>query len=269
MKILIIGCGYVGLPLGQALASAGHEVHGVKRTNFTAEGITPHTIDITAPIALDALPQDFDWVINTVSSARGDAEAHRAVFVDGTKNLRDWLGDSSARVLFTSSTSVYPQTDGAWVDETSPVNGPVLREAEEFFLNATQAATVLRVAGIYGPERGFLFRQFLKGEAVLTDGGARWMNMIHRDDVVGSILAAMELAPGIYNVTDDEPVTQLGFFQWLAKRLSKPMPPEGERVSRKRAATSKRVRNAKLKAAGWQLRFPIFRDGYENLFREE
>ena len=102
MKILIIGCGYVGLPLGQALASAGHEVHGVKRTNFTAEGITPHPIDITAANAFDGLPRDFDWVINTVSSARGDTETHRAVFVDGTKNLLDWLGDSSARVLFTS-----------------------------------------------------------------------------------------------------------------------------------------------------------------------
>ena len=274
MKIIIIGCGYVGLPLGQALASAGHEVHGVKRTNFTAEGITPHTIDITAPNAFDALPRDFDWVINTVSSARGDTETHRAVFVDGTKNLLDWLDDSSARVLFTSSTSVYPQTDGDWVDETSrakPEGGTAqnLARAEELFLNAPQAATVLRVAGIYGPERGYLFRQFLKGEAVLTEGGARWMNMIHRDDVMSAILSAMELPPSIYNVADDEPVTQRAFFDWLAMRLSKPMPPEGEAVSRKRVATSKRVRNAKLKETGWQLRFPTFREGYESLIREE
>ena len=166
MKILIIGCGYVGLPLGQMLASAGHEVHGVRRTDFTAENITSHRIDITAPNALDALPCDFDWVINTASSARGDAEVHRAVFVDGAKNLLDWLGDSSARVLFTSSTSVYQQTDGDWVDETSTVNpkggtAQNLAQAEELFLNAPQAATVLRVAGIYGPQRGYLFRQFL------------------------------------------------------------------------------------------------------------
>ncbi len=269
MRTLIIGCGYVGLPLGQALADAGHEVHGVRRNAFTAKGITPHALDITETDALDVLPRDFDWVINTVSSARGDAETHRAVFVDGTKNLLDWLGDSSARVLFTSSTSVYPQTDGGWVDEASPANGPVLREAEKFFLNAPQATTVLRVAGIYGPERGFLFRQFLKGEAVLTEGGARWINMIHRDDVVGAILAAMNCEPSIYNVADDEPVTQHEFFEWLAQRLSKPMPPDGERVSRKRVATSKRVRNAKLKALGWRLKFATFREGYEQLIREE
>ena len=274
MKILIIGCGYVGLPLGQALARAGHEVHGVRRTDFTAENITPHSIDITTPNALAALPRDFDWIINTVSSARGDAEAHRAVFVDGTKNLLDWLGDSSARVLFTSSTSVYPQIDGEWVDETSPAKpeggtAQNLAQAEELFLNAPQAATVLRVAGIYGLERGYLFRQFLKGKAVLTEGGARWMNMIHRDDVVSAILAAMKIEPSIYNVADDEPVTQHEFFKWLAQRLSKPMPPDGEQVSRKRVATSKRVRNAKLKAAGWLLQFPTFREGYEALLREE
>ena len=274
MKILIIGCGYVGLPLGQTLASAGHEVHGVRRTDFTAENITPHRIDITAPNALDALPRDFDWIINTASSARGDAEVHRAVFVDGAKNLLDWLGDSSARMLFTSSTSVYQQTDGDWVDETSTANSKGgtaqnLAQAEELFLNAPQAATVLRVAGIYGPQRGYLFRQFLKSEAVLTKGGRRWINMIHRDDVVSAILAAMDLKPSIYNVADDEPVTQRAFFEWLAKRLDKPMPPEGESVSRKRVATNKRVRNAKLKAAGWQLRFPTSREGYEKLIREE
>jgi nucleoside-diphosphate-sugar epimerase len=268
MRILIIGCGYVGVPLGQALASAGHEVHGIRRVAFSAEGITPHAIDLTRREALDSLPPDFDWLINTVSSSRGDAEQHRAVFVDGTKNLLHWLGDSPARVLFTSSTSVYPQTDGGWVDETSPANpttgtGLALIEAEGLL----PAATVLRVAGIYGSERGYLFRQFQKGEAVLPERG-RWLNMIHRDDVVGAILAAMEIEPGIYNVNDDEPVTQRDFFEWLAQRLGRPMPPEGETISRKRAVTNKRVRNTKLKAAGWRLRYPTFRDGYGELIRE-
>ncbi len=269
MKILIIGCGYIGTPLAQALAKAGHDVHGIRREEFTIEGITPHALDITQPNAFDDLPRDFDWVINTVSSAHGDTETHRAVFVDGTRNLIDWLGESSALLLFTSSTSVYPQTDGSWVDEGSRANGPVLCEAELMLHNAPQPATILRVAGIYGPERGFLYRQFLKGEAVLTEGGARWINMIHRDDVIGAILAAMETEPGIYNVADDEPVTQHAFFEWLAGQLKQPMPPEGEAGPRKRVATSKRVRNAKLKAAGWQLQFPTFREGYGALIREE
>ena len=274
MRILIIGCGYVGLPLGQALAGLGHEVHGIRRSKFSAEGITTQALDITQRGALDELPKDYDWVINTVSSSRGDLEAHRSVFVDGTRHLLDWLRKSSTHLLFTSSTSVYGQLDGSWVDEHSATNpsggtGGHLREAEETLLAAPHSATVLRVAGIYGPERGFLFQQFVKGEAVLSDGGNRWLNMIHRDDVISAILTAMELEPGIYNVADDEPVTQKVFLEWLADRLGKPMPPDGKTPPRKRAATSKRVRNAKLKAAGWALRFPTFREGYEALIREE
>ncbi len=95
------------------------------------------------------------------------------------------------------------------------------------------------------------------------------MNMIHRDDVVGAILTAMNTEPGIYNAVDNEPVTQLHFFQWLAKELAKSMPPEGESIFRKRAPTNKRVRNKKLKAEGWVLRYPTFREGYKALINEE
>ena len=266
MRILITGCGYVGLPLGQALAARGHTVHGVRRNPFTAEGITAHTADLTQPGTLDTLPRDFDWVINTVSSSRGGAEAHRAIFLDGTRNLLDWLDEMPARLIFTSSTSVYQQTDSQWVDEetqNAPATGTgaTLTETEELFLNAAVPATILRVAGIYGPERGYLFRQFLKGEAVMT-GPERWLNMIHRDDVISAILMAMEIEPGIYNATDNEPVTQLAFFEWLAEQTGKPLPPVGEAGPRKRAITNKRVRNAKLKATGWQLKYPTFREGF-------
>ena len=92
--------------------------------------------------------------------------------------------------------------------------------------------------------------------------------MIHRDDVVGAILAAMDCEPGVFNVADDEPVTQREFFEWLAQQLDRPMPPPGEAVSVKRAVTNKRVCNAKLKAAVWRLRFPTFREGYEEMLRE-
>ena len=269
MRILITGCGYVGLPLGQALAAHGHTVHGVRRNPFTAEGITTHTADLTQPGALDTLPRDFDWVINTVSSSRGGAEAHRAIFLDGTRNLLDWLDEMPARLIFTSSTSVYQQTDSQWVDEetqNAPATGTgaTLTETEELFLNAAVPATILRVAGIYGPERGYLFRQFLKGEAVMT-GPDRWLNMIHRDDVISAILMAMEIEPGIYNATDNEPVTQLAFFEWLAELTGRPLPPVGGAGSRKRAITNKRVRNAKLKATGWQLKYPTFREGFGTL----
>lgn len=274
MRVLVIGCGYVGLPFAQALARLGHEVHGTRRSAFADDIVTPHCLDVTDRRSFDALPREWDWIVYTPSSSRGDAAVHQAVFVDGTRNLLNWLDTESPRLLFTSSTSVYPQTDGGWVDEESPDEptdgtGANLAVAEELFLDSGRAATLLRVAGIYGPGRGYLYRQFLKDEAVMTGDGTRWINMIHRDDVVGALLAALTLEPGIYNAADDEPVTQRAFFEWLAEQLGKPMPPEGESQKRKRAVTHKRVSNAKLKAAGWSLKYPNFRDGYGALIREE
>ena len=164
MRILVLGCGYVGLPLAQELARLGHEVHAARRSIFSAEGITTHQVDVTQRDSFGALPHEFDWVFLTASSSRGDAMMHRAVFTDGTHNLLNRLGNSHARVLFTSSTSVYPHTDGCWVDEQSvekPSSGTGLNLslAEELLLESERSCSLLRVAGIYGPERGFLYRQ--------------------------------------------------------------------------------------------------------------
>lgn len=127
-------------------------------------------------------------------------------------------------------------------------------------------AVILRVAGIYGPGRGHLFKQFLRGEAKIEGNGTRFLNMIHRDDLIGVILAALENGtPGeIYNAVDDEPVTQLNFFRWLAETLKKELPPFApEEISRKRGVTSKRVSNAKLRTElNYAFHFPDFRAGY-------
>jgi nucleoside-diphosphate-sugar epimerase len=125
----------------------------------------------------------------------------------------------------------------------------------------------LRVAGIYGPSRGYWLKQFLKGETRLDGSGTRILNMIHRDDVIGCIIATLERGtPGeIYNAVDDEPVSQLDFFSWLATALNKPLPasaPENLEVC-KRGVTSKRVSNQKLKAElGYRFKYPTFRQGY-------
>mgnify|MGYP003335250383 FL=1 len=283
MRVLIVGCGYVGLPLGAALARRGHEVLGVRRTAEGAEelraaGLTPVVADVTRAETLRALPGPFDWVVNTVSSSKGGAEVYRAVYRDGTRNLLAWLADIGVRrFVHTSSTSVYAQTDGGWVTEDSVAvpqaeTGRVLVETENLLLTAARErgfpAVILRVAGIYGPERGHLFQQYLRDEARLSGDGSRWLNMIHRDDVVGAAIAALERgAPGrIYNVADDEPVSQLDFFGWLAGQLAKPLPPAADETTsapRKRAVTNKRVSNRRLREElGYALKFPTFREGY-------
>ncbi len=129
-------------------------------------------------------------------------------------------------------------------------------------------AVILRVAGIYGPDRGHWFKQFLKNEARIEGDGSRFLNMIHRDDLIGGIIAALKSGRlgEIYNAVDDEPVSQVNFFQWLAAAVGKyppPSVPENPVENRKRGVTNKRVLNRRLKMElGYQFKYPNFRKGY-------
>ncbi len=276
-RILILGAGYVGVPFAQRMLEEGHEVVLASRsvgdsTNLGAGRLQNISVDITESNSLRRLAGTFDEVVNCVSSSRGGVDVYRAVFLGGTRNLIEWLkANPPGRVVFTSSSSVYGQVDGSIVgedSETTPAGetGQVLVEAERLWLESALPATVLRIAGIYGPERGHLFLKYLRGEAGITGDPNRYLNQIHRDDVAGAIAAALscENPVSICNVADDSPVSQIEFFQWLAEMLNRPMPPvvEGD-VKGKRAVTNKRVSNERLKKAlGYQLKYPTFRAGY-------
>ncbi len=267
MRVLIVGVGYVGSRLGAELTRRAHEVFGLRRNAGTSEGFPILVGDITRRESLAHLPQHWDWVVNTASSSKGGAEEYRQVYLEGNRNLAETL--ENGKCIYTSSTSVYGQTDGSLVNEQSPTEptsetSRILVEAEQSLLR-NFPAVILRVAGIYGPGRGHLFQQFLKGEAVIPGNGERMINMIHVDDVVGAIIAALEHGkPGeVYNAADDEPVSYVEFFQWLSRRLNRPMPPFGDEKQRKRGTTNKRVSNAKLRALGYTFKYPNFRLGYE------
>jgi len=293
MRALIIGTGYVGLPLAVELARRGHEVSGLRRdgsraTELADAGITPLIADITRPEELARLPNDFDWVVNCVASGGGGADDYRKIYLQGMRNIIDWLGTAESRqtgrpkLVYTSSTSVYGQNDSSLVDEKSPTEpgtetGRVLLETERALLEAAQsrkvAGIILRVAGIYGPDRGYWFKQFLKGEVRLESKGVRFLNGAHREDVIRCVIAALERGASgeIYNVVDDEPVSQFDFFSWLATSLGKPMPeaaPENPEA-RKRGVTSKRISNRKLKTElGYSFKHPTFREGYADAIQE-
>jgi len=261
----------VGQPLAERLAEAGHDVFGLSRKppEFGGE-VVPIACDITRGDELKGIPRTYDAVINTASSSKGGTEEYRSVYFEGTRNLLAHL--QFQRYIWTSSTSVYAQSDGGIVTEESPaepvsVTSRILRETEELLLSGG-GGIVLRLAGIYGPDRGHLFQQYLRDEARIHGEGGRWLNMIHREDAVGAIIAALETgrAGDVYNVTDNEPVTERDFFTWLAQKLKHDLPPvvsESELASRKRGVTSKRVSNRKLREQlGYTLVYPTFREGY-------
>ena len=211
-------------------------------------------------------------LIHCASSGGGDAEDYRAVYRDGLENLI--AAFAPKRVIFTGSTSVYDQQNGEVVDENSPTEplretARVLLEAEAVALRA--GGIVARLGGIYGPGRSMFLRKFAEGSAVVEAGGERFINLIHREDAACALLhlGAPSIPSGIYNVCDSHPPTQRELYGWISEFLGKPMPPDGPiDPHRKRGLNNKRVSNQKLRATGWALEFPSFREALPSLVRE-
>ncbi len=271
--ILIIGCGYVGERVAEQLHAAGELVTGVTHSRDSALRLTeihPFPVlscDVSDRAAVQQLATDLpetpSSILHCASSNRGGAEMYRKVHLEGCGNLLATFPDS--RLIFTSSSSVYPQTDGSWVTEESDASpdretSRLLRETEDLVISHGGAAA--RLAGIYGPGRSFVLKNFLEGQATIegNDGDGRCLNQIHREDAASALVHLIKSgAAGLFNVVDDLPMNQRDCFLELVRRFSKPMPPvSAPNVNRKRAWTHKQVSNAKLHANGWKPRFPSY-----------
>jgi nucleoside-diphosphate-sugar epimerase len=268
-RTLIIGCGYIGLPLALAWRERGHEIVAWVHSRSTAEALAPHHFArvIIGSVADAALWQNLEpcgQVIHCASSSGGGVEAYREVFLEGARMMS--LHQPRARRVLASSTSVYGQSQGEIVDEESPAEpasetSQILREAERVALAG--GTIVVRSTGIYGPKRGALLEKLRRGEAVIEGDGLRWINQIHQRDLVSALVHLLEKgSPGqIYNASDDTPVTYRDFYAWCSTFWQLPLPPSGPvNLHRKRGLTNKRVSNAKLRATGWQPRYPSFRE---------
>ena len=264
-RTLIMGAGYVGEAFADFAHARGDTVVACTASATTARVLAATkeyavaACDVSNGGAVGALREargPFDLILFSASSGRGGAERYRTVYLEGAKNLV--AAFTEAHLLYTGSTSVYAQTDGGWVDESSPAEperetGKILRETERVVLEA--GGTVARIAGIYGPGRSILLRRVLAGEAVIDGDGGRWINQVHRDDIVHGLatvsLAHPRSAVALYNFCDDRPTTQLECYTWLARHFGRPLPPAAPPDSaRKRGWTNKRVSNARLRTLG-------------------
>ena len=258
-RLLLVGNGYLGQAIGRFFRDADWEVAAVSLSG----GDDSLACDVADPAAVKSLPRA-DFIVHCAASGRGGAEAYQRVYVDGCRNLVETF--PGVPLLFTSSTSVYGQTDGSVVTEESAAEpdretGRLLLEAEQITMAA--GGVVARLAGIYGPGRSVILKKFLSGEAVIEEDGRRFLNQIHRDDAARAVLhlAASGVRGEILNVSDSTPLSQRACYEALSSLFSHPLPPTGPRdVNRKRGWTHKRVSNAKLRATGWQLAFPSFLD---------
>ena len=273
MRILIAGCGYVGQATADLFHAAGWAVEGWTSSEESAAMLLnkPYPVcqvDISRRTELTARPGTFDAVIHCASSRGGGVESYRQIYLNGAHNLLDRFVE--AKMLLTSSTSVYAQRDGSWVteeSETKPARetGGVLLETEKLVLD--RRGTVARLSGIYGPGRAALLSKFLANTAIIELENDRFVNQAHRDDIASALFL---LVSGewherqIYNVVDNQPMLQSDCYRWLAERLNRPLPPIRALTEQpKRGGTNKRVSNAKLRSLRWTLQYPTLADGME------
>ena len=267
-RILIAGCGYVGEAVADLFHGEHWEVEGWTGSAQPAARLAnrPYPvrpIDITDLAAVSASPGEFDVVVHCASTRGGDVEDYRRLYLGGARTLIHRFPD--ARFLFTSSTSVYAQTDGTIVNETSPAEpahekGQILRETEELIL--ATGGIVARLGGIHGPGRSYFLSKFLGGKPVIDRTAQRFINQVHRDDIASALLllAEQHACEGeVFNVVGDRPIRASEAYVWLGIRLGKSLPsPTQGTVAPKRGQSNKQVSNAKLRALGWEPRYPTF-----------
>lgn len=270
-RVLIAGCGDVGNALGARLLADGCAVWGVRRRiEALGPGIAPWPIDLQDPAAMTDPPARFDYVFYTASADRRDEDHYRSIYVKALDDLLRTLREAGCplrRVLFTSSTAVYGQSDGEWVDETSATepsrfNGRILLEAESIVRNWGPGGINVRLSGIYGPGRTRLVRNVWNGEAKATPS---FTNRIHVEDCAGVLhhLMRAKEPEGLYLASDDDPATTAEVVRWLSTALGVAEPP-AEPSDR----LNKRCRNARLRRSGYRFEYPTFREGYAGVVRD-
>lgn len=274
-RVLIAGCGDVGLRVARRLLARGDKVWALRRrTTVDGSGIQWLQCDLTQPETLHGLPDRIEQLVYLPAPGARDPQVYRALFVDGLRHLLDALdGRALQRVLLVSSSAVYGEHGEAWVDEETPpdppgFNGEVLLEAERWLAAQPVESVTLRLAGLYGPDRLQLIERLRAGGVNVPRQRVHWANRIHVDDAAGAIahLLAMKNPMPLYLGVDDTPLPLDVLYDHLASLLDAPLPAEGAAPA---GVGSKRLSNARLRASGFAPQWPDARLGYAALLRDE
>lgn len=279
-SVLIAGCGDVGGRLATQLLASGWEVHGLRRDiSRLPEGV----IGVAGDLFNEDCPATWpigavDYLVYCAAATDHDEAGYRAAYVQGLQHVLEWLNDygqTPKRLLFVSSSSVYGQQNGEWIDETSPTqaagySGRVMLEAEQIALNSGIPASLVRLTGIYGPGREWLLSQVRQGYRVAVDPPL-YANRIHVDDAAGLLAFLLlraerdEALDDCYIGVDDTPAPLADVVGWLREYLGVTEWSEDASVRR---TGSKRCSNARAKALGWTPRYPSYREGYAAIIED-
>ncbi|MBT9299932.1 MULTISPECIES: SDR family oxidoreductase [Pseudomonas] len=278
-SVVIAGCGDVGSRLASQLLAAGWEVHGLRRNvSRLPEGVIGIAGDLFNKECPDTWPiGGVDYLVYCAAATDHDEAGYRKAYVQGLQHVLEWLGDygqEPKHLVFVSSSSVYGQQDGEWVDESSATqavgySGQVMLEAEQVAFNSGIPATTLRLTGIYGPGREWLLSQVRQGYRVAIEPPL-YGNRIHVDDAAGLLAFLLQhVEQGgsldkVYIGVDDAPAPLSEVVGWLREYLGVTEWAEDASVRR---AGSKQCSNARAKALGWTPTYPSYREGYAAILK--
>ena len=273
-SVLIAGCGDIGSRLATQLLNKGWQVYGLRRSiERLPAGVTGIAGDLFSEQCPAQWPTgQIDYVVYSAAATDHDEAGYQAAYVDGLTHTLAWLkqnGQQPKRLLFVSSSGVYGQKNGEWVDEmslaeASSYSGRIMLEAERVALKSGIPASTVRLTGIYGPGREWMLGQVRKGYRVAVDPPL-YGNRIHADDAAGLLAFLLDAdlqgktLDDCYIGVDNDPAPLAEVVGWLRERLG--VTAWAEEASVRRAG-SKRCSNARAKALGWEPRYPSYREGY-------
>ena len=280
-SVLIVGCGDVGGRLARQLLARGWQVSGLRRS---VEHLPQRVVPIAADLSDSGMPQAWpqhspDYLVYCVAASQHDEAGYQSAYVEGLRHVLGWLaerGQRPRRLLFVSSSSVFAQKDGEWIDETAPTepqgySGRVMLEAERLALASGMPASIVRLTGIYGPGREWLLSQVRQGYRVATEPPL-YGNRIHAEDAASLLAFLLQAdADGValddcYIGVDDDPAPLADVVDWLRAYMGVTEWSDEQRVRR---TGSKRCSNARVRALGWVPEYPSYKEGYAAILKGE
>ncbi|WP_210397212.1 SDR family oxidoreductase [Motiliproteus sediminis] len=280
---LIAGCGDIGSGLALALCADGHRCYGLKRDiSQLPAPIQGIAADLSQPEQLKGLPAGIDYLVYAVAAGAFDAATYQAAYVDGLRHLLTALNVQDAalkRVLFISSSAVYHQQQGEWVNEASDTtpqsfSGKAMLAAERVLHAGGYPSTAVRFSGIYGPGRERIIN-WVKAGVGASESPCHYGNRIHREDCIGVLKflidrdLAGEPVADLYLASDPNPAPYHEVLEWLRQQLELPEPTQREDFSLRLRTGSKRCQPARLLVEGYRFKYPSYREGFAAMLEAE
>jgi nucleoside-diphosphate-sugar epimerase len=274
LKVLFLGFGDLARRTAEILTAQDWQITGLRRTPVTQQTIAMVAGDCRDPALLTQILPGQDIVVASFTPDDYTENGYRSAYVEPAMAMVAAMSDPDCRpghVIWVSSTSVYGDGDGGWVDEMSPArpashSGRLLLEAEQCIAEGPVRSTIIRFSGIYGRGRPRMIEQVARGECA-PEHPVKWTNRIHCDDCAGVLshfcqrIANNATVEPLYIATDCEPSPLHQVHKWLADRLGVECRDVGSAGALR---GNRRCSNARLLASGYRFRYPGFREGYDS-----